>query len=168
MSVPISDLALAAATSAHAELQRLASHLRNRLTDEQRRRAVRQMLAHSAGLLSRLLIIVRWAQTDALADVTQMLEQVQHQCNLAFENVRYCARRRMPLADSRCDMIWIRACWSSQKPCADRISQTHNYKYAQHSLAHAHVGVQAYPGVVLLQPPLPCCFNVMHGSLGAR
>ena len=59
--VPLSDLLTVAVQSAHGGLLRLSQHLAMPMSDQQRRKAILDYVAHAQGLLLRLLALVRWS-----------------------------------------------------------------------------------------------------------
>ena len=59
--VPLSDLLTVAVQGAHGQLHRLSQHLAMPMSDQQRRKAILDYVAHAQGLLLRLLALVRWS-----------------------------------------------------------------------------------------------------------
>jgi hypothetical protein len=60
-SVPLSDLLTVAVQGAHGGLLRLSQQVAIPMSDQQRRKAILDYVAHAQGLLYRLLVLVRWS-----------------------------------------------------------------------------------------------------------
>ena len=60
-SVPLSDLLTVAVQGAHGGLLRLSQQVAIPMSDQQRRKAILDYVAHAQGLLLRLLVLVRWS-----------------------------------------------------------------------------------------------------------
>ena len=59
--VPLSDLLTVAVQGAHGGLLRLSQQVAMPMSDQQRRKAILDYVAHAQGLLLRLLALVRWS-----------------------------------------------------------------------------------------------------------
>lgn len=62
--VPLSDLLTVAVQGAHGGLLRLSQQVDIPMSDQQRRKAILDYVAHAQGLLMRLLVLVRWSSVQ--------------------------------------------------------------------------------------------------------